>query len=205
MRPPRWTNMCHAIPKSKNSKNRGKNYGTRTRINEHSTYLIVLVVVAGKRDCWWRPHRWWRRLKRRSTRSCGSGGTGHHPHRLSREDIPPKPPTTAGADAAAPLDPAAVGAPAIIPADAAGKTLPPMPPATAGSTDKSITAPPLHLGNSPTKDRRRYPQVTPAEQLAIPSAWKSAPSMLHPPPCFPAVKRKIQAANRLFYPRTPMA
>ena len=29
--------MCHAMPKSKNSKNRGKNCATKTKINEHSS------------------------------------------------------------------------------------------------------------------------------------------------------------------------
>ena len=37
MRPPRWINMCHTTPKSKNSRNRGNNCGTETRINEYSS------------------------------------------------------------------------------------------------------------------------------------------------------------------------
>ena len=37
MRPPRWINKCHTTPKSKNSRNSGKNCATKTKINDYSS------------------------------------------------------------------------------------------------------------------------------------------------------------------------
>ena len=37
MRPPRWINICHTTPKSKNSRNSGKNCATKTKINDYSS------------------------------------------------------------------------------------------------------------------------------------------------------------------------
>ena len=56
------------------------------------------------------------------------------------------------------------------------------------------------VSNTRLSSRSRH---KPNKTKNSPSARSPSPSMLHPPPCSPAVKREIQTENCFYPPRTP--
>ena len=125
--------MCHAMPKSKNNKNRGKNCGTKTKINEYSSQSHGARKNSPCSCCYMLNH-----VKLNS------------------------------------------------------------PPMVFVSTTEGNQRSSQHGFSCRSRHKPNKTKISP-------SVRSPSPSMLHPPPCFPAVKREIQTENRLSYPRIPPA